>query len=146
MCEMPLIERPLTGTDVLDAIKPKRFHNPYIKDLTATRISWPGYHPGDSERGLYNDEIHNDFSKQHIFENADEVTQAPVNETNGTHGQLKNAVSDGKLWYVLLHTALIRYKDQLFGNMVILFAVGKSKHGDRLIGVVTHQVCHNLCD
>jgi hypothetical protein len=24
--------------------------------------------------------------------------------------------------------------------------VGKSPHGDRLVGVVTNQSCHNLCD
>ena len=29
---------------------------------------------------------------------------------------------------------------------VILFAVGRSPHGPRLVGVVSHQLCHNLCD
>jgi hypothetical protein len=27
-----------------------------------------------------------------------------------------------------------------------IFAVGRSPHGKRLLGVVSHQVCHNLCD
>jgi hypothetical protein len=33
-----------------------------------------------------------------------------------------------------------------FSRYVILFAVGLSPNGERVLGVVTHQVCHNLCD
>lgn len=145
VCELPSTDHELTGTDILSALHAKGFRNPFISDLASTYIPFPGDHR-DSELGEYNDQIHNDFLHQHIFATANENTNDPIDEFTGAHGALKRSVVNGKLWYVLLHTALIPYEGTLLGNMVILFAVGKSKHGKRLIGVVTHQVCHNLCD
>jgi hypothetical protein len=90
--------------------------------------------------------LKDDFSSQHIFEARHERGEKPVDEFSGIHGVLKRFVHDGQLWYVLLHTAPERVEKAWFSRYVILFAVGKSPNGNRLVGVVTHQVCHNLCD
>jgi hypothetical protein len=50
------------------------------------------------------------------------------------------------MWYVLMHITPEEYGGSFFSSYVVLFAVGHSLTGNRLIGVVTHQVCHNLCD
>src|SRR5262249_44465270 len=108
-----------------------------------------GYNPGDGH-GTDNDEIHNDFAGQYIFQKETEGSEEDVvDEFSGTHGLLKQYVVDRKLWYVLLHTKPRRYEeypDIQVSHYAILFAVGQSPNGDRLVGVVTHQVCHNLCD
>jgi hypothetical protein len=102
-----------------------------IDVLDATRIAHPGYHPYSD-----NDEIHNDFPEQHIFESES------ASEDDGARGALKRYVQGGQLWYVLLHPT----RHDGLCEFVFLFAVGCSPDGGRLIGVVTHQVCHNLCD
>lgn len=138
ICELKAKRRPLTGRDVLKALKARRFRSDHIADLDVTRIGFPGYRPSTR-----NDEIHNDFSEQHLFgpatddEGGDEVTR--IDDQAGTHGHLKRYVAGEQLWYVLLHPIPK-------GGYVMLFAVGASPHGNRLVGVVSHQVCHNLCD
>jgi hypothetical protein len=144
ICELPAAE-PLTGRIVLAALKAKHFKSKYIKTLDATHIPFPGYHPTDGN-GVVNDEIHNDFSSQHIFQARHERGEKLVDEFSGIHGVLKRFVRDGQLWYVLVHIAPERVEKAWFSRYVILFAVGKSPNGNRLVGVVTHQVCHNLCD
>lgn len=136
ICEYPNGAEPLTGTNVLAALKPQNFRSEHIKNLNATAIPFPGYHPGTD-----NDEIHTNFSEQHIFKYEDSR-----DEFTGTHGVIKQSVVDGKMWYVLLHTTPEQYEEYWFSQYVILFAVGRSLQGNRLLGVVTHQVCHNLCD
>jgi hypothetical protein len=131
MRELRADQRPLTGLDVLKGLNARDFRSAYIPSLHATRIAYPGYHPCTD-----NDEIHNDFSEQHIFESKS------ASEHDGAHGELKRYVQDGQLWYVLLHPA--RREER--GEFVSLFAVGRSPHGGRLMGVFTWQVCHNLCD
>jgi uncharacterized protein (TIGR02996 family) len=146
ICELRPKRGPLTGADVIAALKARNFRSRYIRNLDAQRIAYPGYHPGDG-KGFHNDDIHNDFSAQAIFEN--QSTNQEVNQFSGTHGVLKRSVVDGQLWYALLHTTpqqVDGFDGVLYSNYVILFAVGRSLHGDRLLGVVTHQVCHNLCD
>lgn len=67
----------------------------------------------------------------------------------GPHGTLKRYVAGEHLWYVLLHMAPVTFEDlgdAQVSRYVALFAVGQSPHAGRLIGVVTHQACHNLCD
>jgi hypothetical protein len=135
ICELSIERRPLTGTDVLAALKARHFRSAHTKQLAVTDIPYPGYHPGTD-----NDEIHNDFSKEYVFENRDQFEKADREaESRGNHGLLKRHVEGGRLWYVLLHS-------KTHGTHVVLFAVGASPNGSRLIGVVTHQVCHNLCD
>jgi len=145
ICELRPQRGPLTGGDVLKALTARDFRSRYIQNLELTRIPYPGYHPGDGT-GTDNDEIHNDFSGQYIFPKEDEDSDEEVDEFSGTHGVLKRSVVDGQLWYVLLHITTEQVAEFLFSSYVILFAVGRSLNGDRLLGVVTHQVCHNLCD
>ena len=167
ICELKAESRPLGGADVLASLRPRAFRSRYIEALDATSIPYPGYHPSDG-KGTHNDEIHNDFDAQYIFKRPEEdpyvveVTDeygAPltldeddddgtedIDEWSGTHGELKRFVAGGRLWYVLLHTAPQRAEGFMFSRYAVLLAVGQSPHGDRLLGVVTHQVCHNLCD
>jgi uncharacterized protein (TIGR02996 family) len=149
LCEVTSKRRPLTGADVLAALKARDFNSRHIPTLDATRIPFPGYHPNDGDR-IENDEIHNDYAHQHLFSSSHEDEgdgmEGPIDEFDGTHGLLKRSVVDGHLWYVLLHTTPEQVEEFRFSPYVVLFAVGLSLRGDRLIGVVTHQVCHNLCD
>jgi hypothetical protein len=131
MCELRATHRPLTGADVLEGLNVRDFRSEHIPSLRATRIAYPGYHPYTD-----NDEIHNDFSEQRIFE------RKSASEQDGAHGELKSYVEGGLLWYVLLHPT----RHEGVCDFAFLFAVGCSPHGARLMGVVTHQVCHNLCD
>jgi uncharacterized protein (TIGR02996 family) len=146
-CQLKSARSPLTGADVLAALRPVEFRSRYIKTLEATSIPFPGYHPGSGD-GIENDEIHNDFTEQHIFQTDDEDNEQgdDIDEFGGIHGVLKRFVVDGKLWYVLLHGMPEQVEEFRFSRYVVLFAVGRSPNGERLVGVVTHQVCHNLCD
>ncbi len=145
ICELRTNRRPLTGSDILASLKARAFRSIHIQTLEATHIPYPGYHPGDGN-GIENDEIHNDFASQYIFQKQDEDHEDEVDENDGVHGELKRFVADGQLWYVLLHTTPEKVEEFQFSRYVILFAVGLSLNGERLVGVVTHQICHNLCD
>eukprot|EP01112_Ceratiomyxa_fruticulosa_P013256 TRINITY_DN3716_c0_g1_i1.p1 TRINITY_DN3716_c0_g1~~TRINITY_DN3716_c0_g1_i1.p1 ORF type:complete len:171 (+),score=30.06 TRINITY_DN3716_c0_g1_i1:289-801(+) len=95
-----------------------------------------------------NDQIHNDFHKQHIFshdlEEGEKKNPQDGTEGFGNHGALKNFVRQGKLWYVIAHQT--PNKEYGFSEYVVLFAVGVSNCGRYLVGVVSYQSCHNLCD
>ena len=136
VCEVGSTSSPLSGRDVVRAVKAKHFRSQHIASLDATHIPFPGYHPGTE-----NDEVHNDFRQQFVFPH-----EEGVGEFDGTHGALKRYVVDGRLWYVVLHTTPRPHGEFMFSEYVMLFVLGKSPHGDRCAGVVTHQVCHNLCD
>jgi uncharacterized protein (TIGR02996 family) len=138
LCELKARHRPLFASDVLAALKARDFQSEHIATLEAASIPYPGYHPGTR-----NDESHTDFAGQYIFhceQHRHRDTATPTDALAGTHGVLKGHVAGGQLWYVLLHAG------GWPSNYVILLAVGASPHGRRLVGVVTHQVCHNLCD
>lgn len=87
-----------------------------------------------SERNAWRDTIviHTDFEYQLMFDR--ELT---VDE--GQHGRLNRHVT-GQLWYALLHIGGRPC------DMVTLLAVGHSPHGNRLVGAITSQACHNLCN
>jgi len=136
MCKLDMEGAPLTARHILTAVKARQFRSQHIMSLDATYIPFPGYHPGTE-----NDEIHNDFREQFVFPHEEDV-----DEFMGTHGVLKRYVADQRLWYVLLHTTPHEYKGYWFSDQVILFVIGKSPRGNRCVGVVTHQRCHNLCD
>ncbi len=147
ICELKANHRPLTGSDVLAALRASCFRSKHIQNLATTYIPFPGYHPSDGPEGPDNDEIHNDFADQNIFTTEGEEVGVKLGELDGVHGELKRYVADGQLWYVLLHTTPEQLdEDFLSSRYVILFGIGLSPNGDRLLGVVTHQVCHNLCD
>ena len=147
LCQSRTDRRPLTGSGVLASLRAHAFQSRHIRDLEATNIPYPGYHPGDGQ-GHYNDEIHNDFQEQYVFkhDDHDEDGEAEVDESSGTHGMLKRYVDGGRLWYVLLHTTPQPFNEFLISRFAVLLAVGRSPDADRLLGVITHQVCHNLCD
>lgn len=148
VCELAVGGRPLVGADVLAALKARDFRSQHIRTLDAAEIPAPGYQPGTD-----NDEIHTDPAEQGIFprptEGADpDYDPANVAERNATHTALRARVTDGRLWYVLLHSRTVP-KDMEWRDRhwcVVLFAVGRSLRGNRLIGVVSHQLCHNFCD
>lgn len=145
LCQLDDGTGSLTGSKILAALRAHRFCSRYIPNLNRASIDYPGYHPGHGT-GVENDEVHNDFAHQRIFPRETEDEEEEIAESAGTHGVLKKYVAGRKLWYVLLHGVPQQYEDFVGSNYVVLFAVGKSPHGDRLVGVVTHQVCHNLCD
>lgn len=120
-----------TASEILNSLKVKDFRSQHIPSLECTEIRFPGYNPYTE-----NDEIHNDFPHQFIFPHDD------TDADSGVHGQLLKYVVNHQLWYVLLHTE--RLDD--FCDFVILFAVGRSPLAKRLVGVITFQACHNLCD
>ncbi len=130
LCDVRIKRDPMRASEVLKAIKAADFQSEHILELNRTSIPFPGYQPY-----TVNDEIHTDFASQYLFEHDSEEA-----EDAGTHGALKRYVTGGRLWYVLLHTGGRPC------SMVTLLAVGRSPHGNRLVGAITSQVCHNLCD
>jgi hypothetical protein len=136
LCSLPTRRKSPTGREVLDAVKPNDFRSEHIATLDTTVIPAPGYQPGTE-----NDEIHNDFRQQYVF-----THEPDVEELAGTHGALKRYVAENRLWYILLHTTRYREGEFTVSDFVVLFVVGKAPNGNRCIGVVTSQACHNLCD
>ena len=136
LCELSVDRRPLTGADVLAAVKARQFRSGYIRNLEATTIPYPGYHPFRVNDGIGNDEIHNDFVGQYIFDHENK------DAFEGNHGALKRYVVGGALWYVLLHPT----RHDGYAYYVILLAIGCSPHGRRLVGVITQTMCHSMCD
>ena len=132
LCELSIEHRPITAAVVLAALPVREFRSDHIHSLDALNLPFPGYHPSTD-----NDEIHNDFAEQHIFGH-----DRAEYEWLGVHGVLKRYVEGERMWYILLHDWRRRRK----GPVVTLLAVGLSPHGNRLVGVVTHQMCHNTCD
>ena len=147
ICELGTDRRLLTGVDVLGALKSRNFRSEHIQTLEAIEIPFPGYHPHSD-----NDEIHTDSGRQNIFANPDDENENDEEQDYlfkaiDNHEELVNYVDGRRLWYVLLHSRTHDLGDEWDKHpCVVLFAVGRSPHGNRLVGVVTHQVCHNLCD
>jgi hypothetical protein len=131
----------LCAADILTGLQAKNFQSDHVRDLQVKRQHYPGYKPG-----TLNDEIHNDFESQYVFpkETDKGVSIAP---RDGTHGELLRYVSNGHLWYVLLHIDPYDFFNGVrVSEWVFLFAVGHSPNGSRLVGLMTNQACHNLCD
>jgi len=148
LCEVENNQRTMTAADVLKALKARDFRSQHIPSLHATTIPFPGYHPGTK-----NDEIHTDFGEQYLFRRPGDAegstaVEGSDAEATDTHRALLRRVEDQRLWYVALHA--FPFGEGVSGRpfyiYVILFAVGKSRQGNRLLGVVSHQACHNLCD
>jgi uncharacterized protein (TIGR02996 family) len=145
--DLNVASRQLTGTQVLQALRASDFRSEHIHTLDSLAIPFPGYQPHTN-----NDEIHNDPAQQYLLPRPDDPGngEAPdelASRNDAVHEALRNAVVDGVLWYVLLHSHVEAPTDEMDRRpWVVLFAVGRSRRGDRLIGVVSHQLCHNLCD
>lgn len=140
----------LTAKEVLAAMQVRKFQSEHTLVLGSAHIDFPGYNAYTD-----NDEIHNDAEEQHIFKKsgpdedddilADDVDfQRVVAQSREVHRSLIARVVGRKLWYLLLHGKDLQ--GEFVRDEVLLIAVGKSPNGNRAIGVVTHQTCHNLCD
>lgn len=143
LCELPEFEGSYHASDVLRALKASNFRSEHIRNLEVTAVAYPGY-----DAWSINDEIHNDITKQFLFVRPGHMEDRSIQDyerDQRTHESLRDRVSNRKLWYVLLHNWLPGPEIDR-GMWVVLFAVGRSVRGNRLIGVVSHQMCHNLCD
>ncbi len=80
-------------------------------------------------------DIHAIFADQYLFDR-----EAPEAENAEPHGALKRYVTCSSPVYLLLHIG------KRPCQMVVLLAVGTSPNGDRLVGAITSQMCHSLCD
>ncbi|QDV80033.1 hypothetical protein [Botrimarina mediterranea] len=130
-----------TGREALAALMPRHFESEHVVSLDADYIPYPGYRPGTK-----NDEIHSDPTEQYIFANELDGENDPQRSMT-LHAKLRNVAEEGRLWYVLLHTAPTRLSDGFeFREFVYLVAIGKAPGKPIAFGVVTTQVCHNLCD
>lgn len=130
----------LTAAKVLNAIKSREFRSDDIVDLDRTEIAAPGYHPT-----MNNDAIHNDSNGQNMFPQEDVDIGGALYSADAFR-RLTDYVLDGKLWHVLLHSRKHIPKHWQKHTWVVLFMVGQSPHGERLVGYVSHQMCHNFCD
>jgi uncharacterized protein (TIGR02996 family) len=131
LCEWDSQKERLTAADILAALKARHFQSDHISDLDVTSIPYPGYHPSTN-----NDEIHNTYGEQYLFDHDEN------SEEDEIHIQLKSLVRHEQLWYVNLHPT----KENGYAPLTVLLAVGQSPSMRRLLGVITCQVCHNLCD
>lgn len=153
-------QKDTTASQILDSLKVIGFKSEHIKSLDKEFLEFPGYNPA-----TLNDEIHNDFTEQNLFEVED------IHPDEGIHGELLRNVHHKKLWYILLHPwekvatsdteastkkedfnyALIYGNEELgyfnkkYGH-VLLLVVGVTQDKKNIIGYISHQVCHNLCD
>lgn len=152
MCRLVGDYEQTTASQVLASLHAHEFRSDHYKDLSQTNLPYLGYHDLCA-----NDEIHCEFEHQHIFstkyedDDCDTRTPGPISPKDGVHGKLTQIVQNGKLWYVLLHHYLEKGKYDIWTyphkhQFVLLYAVGVSKNGPRLIGVITSQICNNLCN
>ena len=122
-----------TAARVLEAVGARWFQSQHIADLNQLDLPYTGYKPGTK-----NDEIHTDPDGQQIF-SKDAGEDAATFEL---HLKLRSHVVDERLFYVLLHDK----PEDGFSLWVTLFAIGVSPASGNLVGIVTHQMCHNFCD
>ncbi len=142
-------KRPLTNlpnaAEVLAALHIANFQSEHITSLDSTQIAYPGYHPNTK-----NDEIHTDPDKQNMFcrtedQDADDEGDSDSVSQN-SHAALCSYVLNNHLFYILIHDKPKPYDEFMFSDLVLLFALGVSPATGNLVGAVTCQVCHNLCD
>lgn len=122
-----------TAAKILEALGARWFQSQHITDLNRTELAWSGYKPGTK-----NDEIHTDPDGQQIFANDASEDAA----TFDLHSKLRSHVVGEHLFYVLLHDK----PDDGLSRWVTLFAVGVSPASGNVVGIATHQMCHNFCD
>ncbi len=137
-----------TAAEVLTLLRASTFCSEHIRRLDRTDLPFPGYHPHTK-----NDEIHTDPEEQHFFatdskleDELDVEEQARHNTSRDCHTALRDHMLLKRLFYVLVHTKPQDFDGYVSSTYVLLFAVGVSPVSGSLIGVVSHQVCHNLCD
>ncbi|QDV49741.1 hypothetical protein [Gimesia fumaroli] len=149
----PVQTRLPTARRVLELLRASCFESEHIKSLDVVNIPFPGYHPRTK-----NDEIHSDPQEQCLFAK-DEKDQYELDDnindpewrlrdeqSRGCHASLRAAVLENHLYYVQIHAKPKVYDGSEYREYVIVFAVGVSRASGNLIGMVSFQVCHNLCD
>lgn len=117
LCDLPNGREPLTAGAVLGAIK-------------AATSFWP--------EGVPNTEycrIHTRFGEQPLFDN-----EMDGNERIGAHGRLRAHLDEGVIWYVSLRTDA-GIDGTAPGDIfdTVCLALGRSPHGNRLVGCLTCQ-------
>lgn len=127
---------PPTARQVLNSLRPRWFSSEHIESLDHSELPYAGYRPMTE-----NDEIHTDSEGQAIFSKEVESSY-----TQKLHRELLAYVVNSRLFYVLLHDRPESQGEFEFSTWVTLFAVGISPSSNNLVGVVTHQSCHNFCD
>lgn len=137
-----------TAAEVLSELHATNFQSEHISNFDTTQIPYLGYQPYTK-----NDEIHTDPDKQYIFTHEvpdeDEGDGEDVDEfetSRDSHKVLRGYVLNQHLYYVLIHDKPQEYDGYMYSNFVLLFALGVSSATGNLVGVVSNQVCHNLCD
>lgn len=131
-----------TAAEILSELKITNFQSEHIVKLDTAQIPYPGNHAGTK-----NDEIHTDPSEQHMF--AYEIIDDEDEDeklSRASHAALRNYVINRHLFYILIHDKPQKYGDYMLSNFVLLFAIGVSPATGNLVGAVSHQACHNLCD
>ena len=151
----PAIYEKLNGRVLLDHIKTKWFKSSILTNinLNSDFINSPGYNPGN------NDEIHNDHIAQYLFHHGDyhcedknmsklDIAKFKIKHENSVqkHSQLKSLVINGSLWYILLHTNRYLHNNFEFADNIVLMALGVCSKTDQIIGVISVNACHNICD
>jgi hypothetical protein len=121
---------------VLSHLGAKAFNSKHRSNLDSETIQLH-----ENYRGTQSDEIHTDPEDQFIFS-----TMGEDSSSMNVHRMLTNYVLKNHLYYALFHTVPHQFEKYWFSDWVILFALGVSPKSGNLIGVVTHQACHNLCD
>lgn len=134
VCELGIGDRPLTGVDVVEALKVREFRSEAELPLTATRISNPEgtYHEGS-------DDLHTGPNGAPLFPDLSDHEYSPSSGEIAAHDSLRRYVRDQTLWYGRLydHNQPSDWRD--WCGWVVLFAVGASACGRRLLGVLSHQ-------
>lgn len=125
--------KPPSGDHLLEHLGIQSFNSQRVKDLSQTVLPFPAYKPGAEKE----DQLHTDWRNQPIF---------CVEDTHDAsflrHLALKNFVLEEHLYYLLLHDK----EGEDWSPFVALLAVGLSPDGRHIVGVVTNNMCHNLCD
>lgn len=141
-------ERPFTNiptaAEIILELNVANFQSEHITNLHTSQIPYPGYHPGTK-----NDEIHTNPNKQFMFDKENikpEDAGNSVRLSQASHQALRSYVAENHLFYTLFHDNPKWSGKFMFSNFVLLFAIGVSPQTGNLVGAVSHQACHNLCD
>lgn len=134
LCDTPSLSGPANAKSILDSLPIREFKSEHIENLETTNIPYPGYHPSTR-----NDEIHTEYQEQNLF-----PCEEWADENWWVHGILKKYVLEERVWYILLHDW--DWLPTRKGPEVTLLTVGQSPLGNRLVGMVSHQMRRNLSD
>ncbi len=160
----------ITADLILKSLGVKGLRSFFIPSLHEETLPYPGYNYGTE-----NDEIHNDPDEQYMFWSSKKQQEAiselwrygdkeeyehSINllDENGrpkdkdslaniaAHEGLISYAFDNKVWYLVLHFWDLTTEPFRKGPRVLLISVGVSPSKEALVGYISSQSCHNLCD